>query len=554
MTAAAVKKRGLKDLLVEDVVPTKDNPRVIDLTSESMKTLRDSIKALGVLVPVHVRPMENGKYDLRAGERRLWAAAAAGLETIPAIVHEGMTDAAAFELTFAENYEREDLSALEEGKAVSILLKKHGGDVDAVASKMGYTAHAVKLRAAIHERLSDKWVAEITKHPEGLGRWSPAHLELVCRFPANVQNEMLADWKLYRRDPSPWTVREVAERIETWRRLLKTAPWDLDDAALRKKSGACRACPKRSSAEPLLWGHEEKTAESKDRCLDPSCWERKTERYLVKRAKALKKEYPDAVIVGGKDRRWLSGNEEKALEKALQLSWVERDRYTVVKADAKNAIAALVATGKDRGKRVWLKKTREVTGFTGHGNVKSAPKSLKARRETLDRKRWHCLCYELRKKLEDIEYDQFKIHTERESVVLALVAEFGTPRGEGDTEKAWRSVKKRLAAGRRTGNYEKAHKDVLERLWVAVRTVLVADHLISRWAPKTQWPDSCIMTARKVCAIVGIDVRKWFKEISGRKGFTEPKSWANLKADGTPKKAPKKAKAKVGAGKGRAEA
>ena len=67
------------------VVPTGDNARVIDVEGASFKELVESVRAQGVLVPVHVRPhpVEEGKYDLRAGERRLRAAVAAGLAEDP---------------------------------------------------------------------------------------------------------------------------------------------------------------------------------------------------------------------------------------------------------------------------------------------------------------------------------------------------------------------------------------------------------------------------------------------------------------------------------------
>ena len=112
MTQATAERTKLAEVRTADCIPTPDNPRRIDVTGEAFQELVDSVRGQGVLVPVHVRahPKRKGKWDLRAGERRLRAAQAAGLETIPAIVHDAMTDAEAFELTFTENFAREDLT------------------------------------------------------------------------------------------------------------------------------------------------------------------------------------------------------------------------------------------------------------------------------------------------------------------------------------------------------------------------------------------------------------------------------------------------------------
>ena len=64
----------IRQIKVSDIVPTKDNNRKIDVKEESFIELMESIKAGGVRVPVHVRPFEGGKYELRAGQRR-WTAA-----------------------------------------------------------------------------------------------------------------------------------------------------------------------------------------------------------------------------------------------------------------------------------------------------------------------------------------------------------------------------------------------------------------------------------------------------------------------------------------------
>ena len=106
----------LCELKINQIRISGDNPRIINKKSPEFLELVESVRAIGVKVPIHVR--EGGKfkskgdidrYELLAGERRLLAAGEAGLETIPALNHGELTDDAAFEVTFAENYAREDL-------------------------------------------------------------------------------------------------------------------------------------------------------------------------------------------------------------------------------------------------------------------------------------------------------------------------------------------------------------------------------------------------------------------------------------------------------------
>ncbi len=96
----------LKQIPLADIVPGKDNPRQINQKLESFTKLVDSIRAQGVIVPVHVRCLipskGSGKYELLAGERRYKPALKAGLPNIPAIDHGHISDEAAFEITFTD--------------------------------------------------------------------------------------------------------------------------------------------------------------------------------------------------------------------------------------------------------------------------------------------------------------------------------------------------------------------------------------------------------------------------------------------------------------------
>ncbi len=73
----------------------------------------------------------------------------------------------------------------------------------------------------------------------------------------------------------------------------------------------------------------------------------------------------------------------------------------------------------------------------------------------------------------------------------------------------------------------------IEFLWNRVAARL--DDKLAYNGPASQTPDSKIEWAKYVAEIIGVDIEKLFAEVSKMQGFTEPKAWANLKADGTPK-------------------
>lgn len=79
---------------------------------EALEELAESIKELGIIQPISVRLLENGRYQLITGERRVRAAKNAGLTTIPAYIREA-NDQSMLEMALVENIQREDLDAIE---------------------------------------------------------------------------------------------------------------------------------------------------------------------------------------------------------------------------------------------------------------------------------------------------------------------------------------------------------------------------------------------------------------------------------------------------------
>ncbi|HAW37811.1 MAG TPA: chromosome partitioning protein ParB, partial [Pseudomonas sp.] len=117
--AAKVDTRELQQLPLELVQRGKYQPRR-DMDPQALEELAQSIRNHGVMQPIVVRPVEGGRYEIIAGERRWRASQQAGLERVPALVRE-VPDEAAIAMALIENIQREDLNPIEEAVALQRL-------------------------------------------------------------------------------------------------------------------------------------------------------------------------------------------------------------------------------------------------------------------------------------------------------------------------------------------------------------------------------------------------------------------------------------------------
>jgi ParB family chromosome partitioning protein len=115
---------GLAMLPVADVEPHPDQPRR-HFAEEALEELAASIAQRGVIQPIIVRPLREGRYQLVAGERRWRAAQRARLHEIPAIVRE-LGEREVMALALIENLQREDLNPIEEARAYQRLAEYEG--------------------------------------------------------------------------------------------------------------------------------------------------------------------------------------------------------------------------------------------------------------------------------------------------------------------------------------------------------------------------------------------------------------------------------------------
>ena len=132
---------GTITLNISEIEPNKDQPRKT-FSQESLAELADSIRTHGVLQPLLVRPLPNGRYQLIAGERRWRASRMAGISELPVVIRE-MSDLEAMELALIENLQREDLNPIEEALGYRQLMETCGLTQEKVASSVGKSRPAV---------------------------------------------------------------------------------------------------------------------------------------------------------------------------------------------------------------------------------------------------------------------------------------------------------------------------------------------------------------------------------------------------------------------------
>lgn len=143
-----------------DILPNPNQPRK-RFDYDELEGLAQSIRANGILQPLLVRPLENGRYELVAGERRLRAARLVGITKVPCIVNEiSESDSAVFAIL--ENLQRQNLNYFEEAEALAILVSEYRLSQEELCKKLGKAQSTLsnKLRLL---RLSDEMRYKISR-------------------------------------------------------------------------------------------------------------------------------------------------------------------------------------------------------------------------------------------------------------------------------------------------------------------------------------------------------------------------------------------------------
>ena len=132
---------GVSSLAVDLIARGRYQPRR-DFDPESLQELADSIASQGVLQPIVVRPVDDGRYEIVAGERRWRATQLAGLAEIPVVIRE-VDEQTAMAIGLIENIQRDDLNPLEEAAALHRLLNEFELTHQEVARAVGKSRTSV---------------------------------------------------------------------------------------------------------------------------------------------------------------------------------------------------------------------------------------------------------------------------------------------------------------------------------------------------------------------------------------------------------------------------
>ncbi|AVX15176.1 ParB/RepB/Spo0J family partition protein [Stutzerimonas stutzeri] len=179
--AAKVDTRELQQLPLELVQRGKYQPRR-DMDPQALEELAQSIRNHGVMQPIVVRPVEGGRYEIIAGERRWRASQQAGLERVPALVRE-VPDEAAIAMALIENIQREDLNPIEEAVALQRLQQEFQLTQQQVADAVG------KSRVSVSNLLRLIALPEEIKTLLSHGDLEMGHARALLGLPADQQIE-----------------------------------------------------------------------------------------------------------------------------------------------------------------------------------------------------------------------------------------------------------------------------------------------------------------------------------------------------------------------------
>jgi len=192
---------SLQKLPLENIVPNRYQPRTV-FNHERIRELGDSIQEHGLLQPITVRPIEEGMYEIIAGERRFRAMKLLNFEETEALVRY-LTDQETAAVALIENIQRENLSSIEEARAYQKLLEMEDITQKDLALNLGKSQSFIanKLRLL---KLSDSVIEALSS-----GEITERHARSLLSLEDSDQGEVLTDIK-----DKKLTVKETEQLVK----------------------------------------------------------------------------------------------------------------------------------------------------------------------------------------------------------------------------------------------------------------------------------------------------------------------------------------------------
>jgi ParB family chromosome partitioning protein len=184
------------------IQPNPDQPRK-RFDQDSIEALSHSLSDAGVVQPLIVRPLDDGRYELIAGERRWRAATHAGIELVPALIRTG-DEMERMQMALIENVAREDLNPVEEARACAALVEELGVSKEEVARRVGRSRSAVSNLIRLLD-LPDQVIVMLES-----GELSEGHGRALLAAKGQEPRRRLAR----RAVAEGWSVRETEKRAK----------------------------------------------------------------------------------------------------------------------------------------------------------------------------------------------------------------------------------------------------------------------------------------------------------------------------------------------------
>ena len=281
------------DLDITTVHPSADNHRKT-FNDVSLQELAESIREVGVLQAIAVRPHTAGGYEIIYGERRYRASLLAGAKTIKATIYNNITDDEAEDMSLSENLQREEVRPTEEAKAFKRLLEKGRYDMYSLVSRFGRSEKYIYTRLKLNELYAP--IGELLDNET----ITISVAEEISTYEANIQKDVY-EKHLKENSRDNWAGYTLKLFKKYFEEYYTT---DLEQYKFDKTE--CKACVHNAANYNLFAEHN-----GCGHCTNRKCLDTKNAAFVAKETEKLLKSDPKLVIA----RPYYGGMNETALQK-----------------------------------------------------------------------------------------------------------------------------------------------------------------------------------------------------------------------------------------------
>ena len=281
------------DLDITTIHPSADNHRKT-FNDTSLQELADSIREVGVLQAIAVRPRTEGGYEIIYGERRYRASLLAGAKTIKANIYNNVTDDEAEDMSLSENLQREQVRPTEEAKAFKRLLEKGRYDMYSLVSRFGRSEKYIYTRLKLNELYAP--IGELLDNET----ITVSVAEEISTYEPNIQKDVY-EKHLKEDSGDNWTGYTLNLFRKHFEKCYTT---DLEQYKFDKTE--CKACVHNAANYNLFAEHN-----GCGHCTNRKCLETKNAAHVAKETEKLLKSDPKLVIA----RPYYGSRNDTALQK-----------------------------------------------------------------------------------------------------------------------------------------------------------------------------------------------------------------------------------------------